>query len=110
MGVSNFLPTSQELKNLKLLGTKVCTMSDEEYYEEEEVTSQTSKKGEGFLKAKKQKGELDEQLREYSNEWRKQRGKEEEEEEGRRKEEAEKKAKEAEEKKKRLEEAEMKRQ
>merc|ERR1712190_200958 len=83
-----------------LLGTKVCTMSDEEYYEEEEVTSQTSKKGEGFLKAKKQKGELDEQLREYINEWRKQRGKEEEEE----------KAKEAEEKKKRLEEAEMKRQ
>merc|ERR1712156_469319 len=52
MGVSNFLPTSQELKNLYLLGTKVCTMSDEEYYEEEEVTSQTSKKGEGFLKAK----------------------------------------------------------
>merc|ERR1712180_367694 len=79
MGVSNFLPTSQELKNLKLLGTKVCTMSDEEYHEEEEVTSQTSKKGEGFLKAKKQKGELDEQLREYINEWRKQRGKEEEE-------------------------------
>merc|ERR1712217_966795 len=120
-------------------GTKVCTMSDEEYYEEEEVTSQTSKKGEGFLKAKKQKGELDEQLREYINEWRKQRGKEEEElkrlkekqakrkeiraeqekklaqqkkeeEERLRKEEAEKKAKEAEEKKKRLEEAEMKRQ
>merc|ERR1712180_388345 len=139
MGVSNFLPTSQELKNLKLLGTKVCTMSDEEYYEEEEVTSQTSKKGEGFLKAKKQKGELDEQLREYINEWRKQRGKEEEElkrlkekqakrkeiraeqekklsqqkkeeEEKIRKEEAEKKAKENEEKKKRMEEAEAKRQ
>merc|ERR1712154_53710 len=120
-------------------GLKVCTMSDEEYYEEEEVTSQTSKKGEGFLKAKKQKGELDEQLREYINEWRKQRGKEEEElkrlkekqakrkeiraeqekklaqqkkeeEERLRKEEAEKKAKEAEEKKKRLEEAEKKRQ
>merc|ERR1712172_368740 len=118
---------------------RVCTMSDEEYAEEEEVTSQTSKKGEGFLKAKKQKGELDEQLREYINEWRKQRGKEEEElkrlkekqakrkeiraeqekklaqqkkeeEERLRKEEAEKKAKEAEEKKKRLEEAEMKRQ
>merc|ERR1711892_1454277 len=82
-------------------------MADEEYYEEEEGTSQTSKKGEGFLKAKKQKGELDEQLREYINEWRKQRG---EEEERLRKEEAEKKAKEAEEKKKRLEEAEMKRQ
>merc|ERR1712080_16155 len=63
----------------QLLGTKGCTMSDEEYAEEEEVTSQTSKKGEGFLKAKKQKGELDEQLREYINEWRKQRGKEEEE-------------------------------
>merc|ERR1712154_55523 len=85
------------------------------------------------------KGELDEQLREYINEWRKQRSKEEEElkrlkekqakrkeiraeqekklaqqkkeeEERLRKEEAEKKAKEAEEKKKRLEEAEMKRQ
>merc|ERR1711973_414587 len=139
MGVSNFLPTSQELKNLWLLGTKVCTMSDEEYYEEEEVTSQTSKKGEGFLKAKKQKGELDEQLREYINEWRKQRAKEEEElkrlkekqakrkeiraeqekklaqqkkeeEERLRKEEADKKAKEAEEKRKRLEEAEKKRQ
>merc|ERR1712000_792566 len=102
-------------------------------------TSQTSKKGEGFLKAKKQKGELDEQLREYINEWRKQRGKEEEElkrlkekqakrkeiraeqekklaqqkkeeEERLRKEEADKKAKEAEEKRKRLEEAEKKRQ
>merc|ERR1712099_205936 len=114
-------------------------MSDEEYYEEEEVTSQTSKKGEGFLKAKKQKGELDEQLREYINEWRKQRAKEEEElkrlkekqakrkeiraeqgkklaqqkkeeEERLRKEEADKKAKEAEEKRKRLEEAEKKRQ
>merc|ERR1711971_704571 len=93
----------------------------------------------GFLKAQKQKGELDEQLRDYINEWRKQREKEEEElkrlkekqakrkeiraeqekklnqqkkeeEERLRKEEAEKKAKEAEEKKKRLEEAEMKRQ
>merc|ERR1712095_163952 len=85
------------------------------------------------------KGELDEQLRDYINEWRKQRHKEEEElqklkekqakrkeiraeqekklnqqkkeeEEKLRKEEAEKKAKEAEEKKKRLEEAEAKRQ
>merc|ERR1712080_451248 len=120
-------------------GCSNCTMSDEEYYEEEEVTSQTSKKGEGFLKAKKQKGELDEQLREYINEWRKQRAKEEEElkrlkekqakrkeiraeqekklaqqkkeeEERLRKEEAEKKAKEAEEKRKRLGEAEKKRQ
>ena len=91
------------------------------------------------MQAKKQKGELDEQLREYINEWRKQRAKEEEElkrlkekqakrkeiraeqekklaqqkkeeEERLRKEENEKKAKEAEEKKKRLEEAEMKRQ
>merc|ERR1711944_32824 len=130
MGVSNFLLSSKELLRLRV--AQNCTMSDEEYYEEEEVTSQTSKKGEGFLKAKKQKGELDEQLREYINEWRKQRGKEEEElkrlkekqakrkeiraeqekeeEERLRKEEAEKKAKEAEEKKKRLEEAEMKRQ
>merc|ERR1712156_998878 len=111
MGVSNFLPTSQELKNLYLLGTKVCTMSDEEYYEEEEVTSQTSKKGEGFLKAKKQKGELDEQLREYINEWRKQRGKEEEELKGLKEKQAKRKEIRAEqEKKKRLEEAEMKRQ
>merc|ERR1712172_251550 len=116
-------------------------MSDEEYAEEESV-SNTSKKGDGnFLKARQEakKGELDEQLKEYINEWRKQRAKEEEElkrlkekqakrkeiraeqekklaqqkkeeEERLRKEEAEKKAKEAEEKKKRLEEAEMKRQ
>merc|ERR1712209_286010 len=121
---------------------KSCIMSDEEYYEEEEVTSQTSKKGDGsFLKARQgaKKGELDDQLREYINEWRKQRAKEEdelkrlkekqakrkeiraeqekklaqqkkEEEERLRKEEAEKKAKEAEEKRKRLEEAEKKRQ
>merc|ERR1711935_137737 len=86
----------------------------------------------GKVKAQKQKGELDEQLRDYINEWRKQREKEEEEllrlkekqakrkeiraeqkkeeEERLRKEETEKKAKEAEEKKKRLEEAEIKRQ
>merc|ERR1711994_581153 len=94
-----------------------------------------------FLKARQEakKGELDEQLREYINEWRKQRSKEEdelqrlkekqakrkeiraeqekklaqqkkEEEDRFRKEEAEKKAKEAEEKRKRLEEAERKRQ
>ena len=94
-----------------------------------------------FLKARQEakKGELDEQLREYINEWRKQRSKEEEElkrlkekqakrkeiraeqekklaqqkkeeEERMRKEEADKKAKEAEEKRKRLEEAEKKRQ
>merc|ERR1712079_297165 len=117
-------------------------MSDEEYYEEEEVTSNTSKKGDGnFLRARQEakKGELDEQLREYINEWRKQRAKEEEElkrlkekqakrkeiraeqekklaqqkkeeEERLRKEEADKKAKEAEKKRKRLEEAEKKRQ
>ena len=116
-------------------------MSDDEFYEEE-TTSQTSKKGdEAFAKAKAgiKKSELDDQLREYINEWRKQRGKEEEElkrlkekqakrkeiraeqekklaqqkkeeEEKIRKEEAEKKAKETEEKKKRLEEAEVKRQ
>merc|ERR1712172_142504 len=73
------------------------------------MTSETSDtSGGGGLKAQKQKGELDEQLRDYINEWRKQREKEEE--ELLRKEEAEKKAKEAEEKKKRLEEAEMKRQ
>ena len=99
-------------------------------------------RGDGsFLKARQgaKKGELDEQLREYINEWRKQRAKEEdelkrlkekqakrkeiraeqekklaqqkkEEEERLRKEEADKKAKEAEEKRKRLEEAEKKRQ
>merc|ERR1712079_969678 len=111
--------------------------SDEDYADD---TSQTSKKG-SLLKPGQSKGkaELDEQLREYINEWRKQRSAEEdelkglkekqakrkeiraeqekklaqqkkEEEERLRKEEAEKKAKEAEEKKKRLEEAEMKRQ
>jgi troponin T len=116
-------------------------MSDDEYYEEE-TKSNTSKKGdEAFAKAKAgiKKSELDEQLREYINEWRKQRVKEEEElkrlkekqakrkeiraeqekkiqiqkkeeEEKVRKEENEKKAKEAEEKKKRMEEAESKRQ
>ena len=97
--------------------------------------------GSNFLKARQEakKGELDEQLREYIDEWRKQRSKEEEElkrlkekqakrkeiraeqekklaqqkkeeEERMRKEEADKKAKEAEEKRKRLEEAEKKRQ
>merc|ERR1711956_115463 len=87
----------------------------------------------GKVKAQKQKGELDEQLRDYINEWRKQREKEEEEllrlkktgqaqgDQGRTRKEiestkegrggkasqgrTEKKAKEAEEKKKRLEEA-----
>merc|ERR1712130_359775 len=61
--------------------SSTAIMSDEELYEEEEV-SNTSKKGDGnFLKARQEakKGELDEQLREYINEWRKQRAKEEEE-------------------------------
>merc|ERR1712012_959861 len=116
-------------------------MSDEEYAEDESV-SNTSKKGDGnFRKARGEakKVELDEQLKEYINEWRKQRQKEEEElkklkekqakrteiraeqekklaqqkkeeEERMRKEEAEKKAQEAEEKRKKLEEAEKKRQ
>merc|ERR1711942_224767 len=123
---------------------------EEEYEEEETKTNPDERKsmrsamseGDGsFLKARQEakKGELDEQLREYINEWRKQRAKEEEElkrlkekqakrkeiraeqekklaqqkkeeEERLRKEEAEKKAKEAEEKRKRLEEAEKKRQ
>jgi len=123
---------------------------EEEYEEEEEKTIPDERKsvrsamseGDGnFLKARQEakKGELDEQLREYINEWRKQRSKEEEElhrlkekqakrkeiraeqekklaqqkkeeEERFRREEAEKKAKEAEEKRKRLEEAEKKRQ
>merc|ERR1712012_803154 len=121
--------------------TSFLTMSDEEYAEEESV-SNTSKKGDGnFRKAKGEakKVELDEQLKEYINEWRKQRQKEEEElkklkdkqakrkeiraeqekklaqqkkeeEERLRKEEAEKKAAEAEEKRKKMEEAEKKRQ
>merc|ERR1712212_1096561 len=79
-------------------------MSDEEYYEEEEeeeeveeeeeeeetktnpderksMRSAMSEGGGNFLKARQEakKGELDEQLREYINEWRKQRAKEEEE-------------------------------
>merc|ERR1712186_124286 len=116
-------------------------MSDEEYAEEESV-SNTSKKGDGnFRKARGEakKVELDQQLQEYINEWRKQRAKEEEElkklkdkqakrkeiraeqekklaqqkkeeEERLRKEENEKKAQEAEEKRKKMEEAEKKRQ
>merc|ERR1711874_621424 len=132
MGVFNFLLYRSEL----LDSDQKRIMSDEEYYE---TTSQTSKKGTGLLAAKKEKGALDEQLREYINEWRTQRAKEEEElkrlkekqakrkeiraeqekklaqqkkeeEERLRKEEADKKAKEAEEKRKRLEEAEKKRQ
>merc|ERR1712045_894553 len=121
--------------------TSLLTMSDEEYAEEESV-SNTSKKGDGtFRKAKGEakKVELDEQLKEYINEWRKQRQKEEEElkklkdkqarrkeiraeqekklaqqkkeeEERLRKDEADKKAAEAEEKRKKMEEAEKKRQ
>merc|ERR1711887_250963 len=70
-------------------------MSDEEYYEEEYEEEETKtnpderksmrsamSEGDGnFLKARQEakKGELDEQLREYINEWRKQRAKEEEE-------------------------------
>eukprot|EP00090_Calanus_glacialis_P011831 TRINITY_DN20223_c0_g1_i3.p1 TRINITY_DN20223_c0_g1~~TRINITY_DN20223_c0_g1_i3.p1 ORF type:complete len:407 (-),score=168.81 TRINITY_DN20223_c0_g1_i3:117-1304(-) len=141
-------------------------MSEEEYYEEgeeeedeevdeeeeeenEEKTNQDETRttrsgiseGEEKLRARNEakKGELDEQLRDVINEWRKQRAKEEEElkklkdqqarrkeiraeqekklaeqkkeeEERIRKEESEKKAREAEEKRKRLEEAEKKRQ
>ena len=119
-------------------------MSDDEYYEEETLSrrSNTSAKGdEAFAKKKSglKKSELDEQLKEYINEWRKTREKEEEElkrmkekqakrkeiraeqekklaqqkkeeEDQIRKEENERKAAEAEEKKKRLEEAEAKRQ
>merc|ERR1711862_246138 len=113
MGVSDFLPRTQHS----------CTMSDEEYAEEEEVTSQTSKKVGGLMK-NKGKGELDEQLREYINEWRTQRGKEEEElkrlkeKQAKRKEIraeqekklAQQKKEEEEKKRKRLEEAEKKRQ
>merc|ERR1712106_51914 len=117
------------------------TMSDGEFCEEESV-SNTSKKGDGnFRKARGEakKGELDEQLKEYINEWRQTGEKEEEElrrmkdkqakrkeiraeqekklaqqkkeeEEKIRRDENERKAAEAEEKKKQLEEAEAKRQ
>merc|ERR1711899_561039 len=59
-------------------------MSDDEYYEEETLSrrSNTSAKGdEAFAKKKSglKKSELDEQLKEYINEWRKTREKEEEE-------------------------------
>merc|ERR1712088_561658 len=97
------------------------------------MTSETSDtSGGGKVKAQKQKGELDEQLRDYINEWRKQREKEEEElkrlkekqakrkeiraeqekklNQQKREEEEKLKKEEAEEKKKRLEEAEAKRQ
>merc|ERR1712176_1511036 len=105
--------------------TSFLTMSDEEYAEEESV-SNTSKKGDGtFRKAKGEakKVELDDQLKEYINEGRKQRQKEEEElkklkdKQAKRKEirsEQEKKLaqqkKEEEEKRKKMEEAEKKRQ
>merc|ERR1712215_121569 len=114
------------------------SVSDEEY----ETTSQTSMKGdEAFAKRKAgvQKNELNEQLKEYINQWRDEKQKDEaeilrlrekqakrkeiraeqekamaqkkkEEEDKLRKEEAEKKAAEAEEKKKKMEEAEIKRQ
>merc|ERR1719402_1496993 len=120
---------------------KRIIMSDDEY-EKLSNTSQTSMKGdEAFAKRKQgmQKNELNEQLKEYINQWRDERTKEEaelkrlkekqakrkeiraeqekalakkkrEEEEKVKKEEAEKKAAEAEEKKKRMEEAEIKRQ
>ena len=87
-------------------------MSDDEFYEEE-VTSNTSKKGdEAFAKAKAgvKKGELDEQLREYINEWRKQRGKEEEELKRLKEKQAKRKEIRAEQEKKLMEEAERKRQ
>merc|ERR1711862_864201 len=134
MGVFNFLLYRSEL----LDSDQKRIMSDEEYYEEEETTSQTSKKGTGLLAAKKEKGALDEQLREYikmayptcqggrgikeaqrkTGQAQGDQGRAREEigstkerwEERLRKEENEKKALEAEEKKKRLEEAEMKRQ
>jgi len=116
-------------------------MSDDEYYEEETMSRTSAKGDEAFARAKSglKKSELDEQLKEYINEWRKTREKEEEElkrlkekqlkrkeirneqeknlaqqkkeeEEKVRKEENERRAIEAEEKKKRLEEAEAKRQ
>ena len=116
-------------------------ISKHKVYKMKPKTTDFFRGGSNFLKARQEakKGELDEQLREYIDEWRKQRSKEEEElkrlkekqakrkeiraeqekklaqqkkeeEERMRKEEADKKAKEAEEKRKRLEEAEKKRQ
>merc|ERR1712025_586051 len=63
---------------------QISRMSDDEYYEEETLSrrSNTSAKGdEAFAKKKSglKKSELDEQLKEYINEWRKTREKEEEE-------------------------------
>merc|ERR1712179_639214 len=102
-------PPTTITASLPSLHTVHTTMSDEEFYEEEEVeegeeeeeeeeeeyeeevqTNPDERKsvrsamseGDGnFLKARQEakKGELDEQLREYINEWRKQRAKEEEE-------------------------------
>merc|ERR1712115_161216 len=94
------------------------TMSDDEY----ETMSNTSMKGdEAFAKRKAgvQKNELNEQLKDYINQWREERAKEEaelkrlknkQEEDQRKKAEAAKKAAEEEEKKKAMEEAEIKRQ
>merc|ERR1712079_4374 len=74
--------------SLTLRGLPASAMSDEEEVEEktnpDERKSVRSAMSEGdgnFLKARQEakKGELDEQLREYINEWRKQRSKEEEE-------------------------------
>merc|ERR1712072_628830 len=108
---------------------KSATMSDDEY----ETMSNTSMKGdEAFAKRKQgvQKNELNEQLKDYINQWRDERLKEKqaarkeiraeqdrlqaqkkkEEEDQRKKAEAEKKAAEEEVKKKQMEEAEIKRQ
>merc|ERR1712079_702252 len=96
-------------------------MSDDEYYEEETLSrrSNTSLKGdEAFAKKKEglKKSELDEQLKEYINEWRRNREEEEDElkrmkeKQLKRKEESDRKAAEADEKKKMLELAESKRQ
>merc|ERR1711973_361557 len=134
-----FSPRVKSSKTYSCLGLRFAPCLMKNIMRRRRSPPKPPKKGEGFLKAKKQKGELDEQLREYINEWRKQRAKEEEElkrlkekqakrkeiraeqekklaqqkkeeEERLRKEEADKKAKEAEEKRKRLEEAEKKRQ
>merc|ERR1711936_9665 len=110
---------------------KTVIMSDDEY-DRMSNTSQTSMKGdEAFAKRKAglQKNELNEQLKDYINQWRDERSKEEEElkrlkdKQAKRKEiraeqekelvrkaESEKKAAEAEKKKKAMEEAEIKRQ
>merc|ERR1711994_877469 len=137
-------PVRDSSRTARVTAPRMGYMSDDEYYEEETLSrrSNTSLKGdEAFAKKKEglKKSELDEQLKEYINEWRRNREEEEEElkrmkekqlrrkeiraeqdrilaqqkreeEDLKRKEESDRKAAEADEKKKMLELAESKRQ